>query len=76
MPAEGMNYIPVDGYRVMFANANNHQITWGVYGAALVALMQFMDAHGWGPAVFRVVDGSNAVATGVVKRVLPESGGS
>lgn len=69
MPADSMNYIPIEGFRVTFANANNHQITWGVYGSALVALRGFMDAHGWGPAVFRVIDGSNAVATGVLAQV-------
>ena len=71
IPADGMNYTPVDGFRVMFANTNNHQITWGVYGAALAALRDFMMAHGFGPAVFRVVDGANAVATGVVYKVRP-----
>ena len=69
VPADGMNYIPVDGYRVTFANTNNHQITWGVYGAALMALRTFMAEHGWGAAVFKVVDGANAVATGVVTPV-------
>ena len=70
VPAAGMGHIPVDGYRLTFANANNHQLTWGVYGAAVVALTSFMQTYGFGPAVFSVVDGANQVATGVVAAVL------
>lgn len=71
MPADGMDYPPVDGFRVTLWNTNNHQLTWGVYGSALLALRGFMEAHGWGAAVFRVYDGTNAVAAGVLIQVPP-----
>lgn len=45
-------------------NANNHQMTWGVLGAALLALQQYMEAIGYGTVTFDVMDGANWVGSG------------
>ena len=44
------------------ANANNHQLTWGVLAAAIHALLVLMGVeHWWGAATSTVYDGDNAV---------------
>lgn len=47
-------------------NAGNHQTTWGVLNAALVAVSGCMQEKGWGPAVFDIYDGVNQVGTGMI----------
>lgn len=48
-------------------NTDNHQITWGVLGAALRALWEYMYANGkYGGASFEVFDGFHEVALGVI----------
>ena len=48
-------------------DTNNHQVTWGVLGAALSALENFMgDSDEWGGATFLIYDGGVEVATGVL----------
>lgn len=48
-------------------NANNHQITWGVLGAAVHALQDFMfHTQHWGGARFDIYDGQNMVAQGLL----------
>lgn len=48
-------------------NDNNHQITWGVLGAAVHALEDFMfSRQEWGGANFEIYDGQNKVAQGVL----------
>ena len=46
-------------------NADNHQQTWGVVGAAIEALAQYMITHAiYGWATFRIFDGQNQVGHG------------
>lgn len=46
-------------------NSNNHQLTWGVLGSALVAIGDYFDNNGgWGAVEFVVWDGDNEVAAG------------
>lgn len=48
-------------------NTNNHQITWGVLGAALNALWEYMYANArHGGADFEIYDGPNQVALGAI----------
>lgn len=47
-------------------NSNNHQTTWGVFGAALGALREFQSEHGWGAASFTIFDGVNEVGKGYI----------
>ncbi|MCJ1305552.1 hypothetical protein MMC08_008366, partial [Hypocenomyce scalaris] len=47
-------------------NANNHQTTWGVLGAALAALVDCMGINGYGAASFTIYDGDNLVGLGRV----------
>lgn len=59
-------------------NANNHQITWGVLGAAVHALEDFMfHTQHWGGASFDIYDGQNMVARGLLGlHRLGSAGGS
>lgn len=51
-----------------FANANNHQTTWGVLGAACSALKEFVAERGsFSEMTFAVYDGVNQVASGSLK---------
>lgn len=47
-------------------NANNHQLTYGVLGAALDAVGDYMSFNGFCHATFAVYDGVNQVGEGVV----------
>ena len=47
-------------------NADNHQTTWGVLGAALAALVDCMGVNGYGAASFNIYDGDNLVGIGRV----------
>ena len=47
-------------------NANNHQVTYGVLGAALSALADYMNLGGWGSCTFSIWDGGNQVGLGQV----------
>lgn len=56
------------GIVVRTANANNHQQMWGVLGAALNAVAQYMrnSRVGAGAAFFSIFDGNNLVGTGSI----------
>ena len=46
-------------------DSNNHQQTWGVLGAALEALDDYMRVRGgYGAAQFTILDGQNEVGVG------------
>ena len=46
-------------------NSNNHQLTWGVLGTALVAIGDYFEENGgWGAVEFAVWDGDNEVGVG------------
>ena len=47
-------------------NANNHQTTYGVLGAALSALLQWMHQNDFVAVSFGIYDGNNQVGNGVV----------
>lgn len=49
-------------------NANNHQLTWGVLGAAIDALGEYMNQAVTGPGEswFSIFDGRNEVGTGTI----------
>ena len=55
------------GLAIHVWNANNHQVSWGVLGAALEALWDFMGSGGrWGEVEFRILDGGVEVGVGVL----------
>ncbi|MCJ1301924.1 hypothetical protein MMC08_004725 [Hypocenomyce scalaris] len=68
----GDRNIPGGFFQVRYANlllrvqnANNHQVTYGVLGAALIALGDWMQEQGkWGALTFEVWDGDNQVGSG------------
>ena len=47
-------------------NANNHQTTWGVLGAAIEAIAGCMDQNGFGGGSFNIFDGGNEVGEGII----------
>lgn len=66
----GHNFKNTFNLELHFQNSNNHQLTWGVNRAALVALADYFDALeklGVNPGAvsFTIVDGENEVADGV-----------
>ena len=50
-------------------NTDNHQQTWGVLGAALYALWDFMQKIGTeaGACYFTIIDGNHQVGRGVIR---------
>ena len=55
------------GLEILFYNSNNHQLTWGVNQAAVVALLDYFDSvqkqgKKPGAVLFSIVDGPNEVA--------------
>lgn len=49
-------------------NTNNHQLTWGVLGAAIDALRDYMSQAVTGPGEswFSIFDGQNEVGMGTI----------
>lgn len=47
-------------------NSNNHQTTWGVLRAALLALKDYMSHNVYGTAYFTINDGTREVGEGLV----------
>lgn len=70
----GDGLIGVSGYwaktnaclTVRISNANDHQITWGVFGSALLALGDYMVKSGSGGVAFLIYDGENEVGQGSI----------
>ncbi|KAI4125041.1 MAG: hypothetical protein LQ347_005505, partial [Umbilicaria vellea] len=55
------------GLTLSALNANNHQMTWGVLGAAIQALLNLMwTQNWWGAATSTVFDGENQVGSLIV----------
>lgn len=48
-------------------NANNHQTTWGVLGAAVTAMLEGMGRDGWGWGTFGIYDGGTQVGSGIIE---------
>lgn len=56
----------VAGLTIRVSNANNHQITWGVFASALLALADYMRQLGSAEVTFWVYDGPHEVGGGVI----------
>ena len=48
-------------------NTNNHQLTYGVLAAAMVALCSFMEGTSFGTVKFTIYDGDHEVAAGALR---------
>lgn len=55
------------GFNWFAMNDSNHQITWGVMGAAVEALTNFMVFYGFSPTYFTIMDGLNIVGRGLLQ---------
>ena len=66
LSAGGVVWTGTDGLTIEAANANNHQTSCGVMGAAIQALRDYMSSNGWGGATFNIYDGVNEVGAGVI----------
>lgn len=63
----GLWQLTRDGIILSVANANNHQTTWGVFGAAIAALADYMNQNRvFGTVAFNIFDGSNQVGQGSI----------
>ena len=60
------NWLSDEGLRVTVANANNHQVTWGVLESAFEALGDYMEQYGYGSVIFGIFDGTNQVGQGSI----------
>lgn len=58
----GLGGVGVDAW-----NADNHQLTWGVLGEALTALLDYMRIYGNGAITFNIFDGAHMVGQGTVQ---------
>ena len=47
-------------------NSNNHQLTWGVLGAAVTALENHMSQYSYEAPSFTIIDGMVEVGKGVI----------
>ena len=69
----GSYQLEEEGVEVTFQNANNHQCTWGVVGAALTALQDYMqnllavNQGNYGAVSFTLNDGFHEVGTGALQ---------
>ena len=57
-----------EGMKLTVANANNHQLTYGTFGAAMTLVRQFVESYGgFQSATFDIWDGQNQVGTGTIE---------
>lgn len=57
----------LDGLSLELTNANNHQLTWRVAGAAVQTLLDYMHSQDiYGQATMWIHDGVNVVGQGVL----------
>lgn len=59
--------VGLGGVGVNACNADNHQLTWGVLGAALTAVLDYMSNFGNGAITFNIFDGAHMVGQGTVQ---------
>ena len=64
--AGGVNYNGPSSMNFQTWNTNNHQQTYGVLGAAIAALSDYMNRYGYGAATFSIHDGNNEVGSGLI----------
>ena len=63
----GLWQLARNGIVLSIANANNHQTTWGVLGAAILAIGDFMNQnHIFGAVTFNIFDGTTQVGQGSI----------
>lgn len=64
----GYRWLGARGLTLRAVDANNHQLTWGVLGAALEAVRDYMDhrGHSFGTAYFKIFDGENQTGEGSI----------
>ena len=53
-------------FELRVRNVNNHQTTYGVLGAAMLALEDYMDRFGYCAGTFSIFDGTNHVGDGTI----------
>ena len=67
IPNGAFQWLGQNGISVTTINTNNHQQTWGVLGAALIAMQDFVQTMGFGvECVFTICDGVNEVGKGTI----------
>ena len=66
VPGWGMDCVR-QGFYFRATNANNHQITMGVLGAAISALRDYVTKEGGGTLTFDIYDGENQVGVGLIE---------
>ena len=65
--ATGTTFRTEEGMTLAVANANNHQMTWGVLQSVLAVLEDFINENGgFVSATFDIFDGRNQVGTGKI----------
>lgn len=63
----GLWQLTRNGLVLSIANANNHQTTWGVLGAAIFAIGDYMNENrSFGRIIFNIFDGTNQVGQGSI----------
>lgn len=58
------NYEMKEGALISIWNANNHQTSWGVLRATILALADYLEKTGYGEVIFNIYDGVNQVGAG------------
>lgn len=63
----GLWQVTRNGIVLSIANANNHQTTWGVLGAAIFAIGDYMNENRFfGRIIFNIFDGTHQVGQGSI----------
>lgn len=74
IPHGGMYTENPEGWLQLYLkNANNHQITWGIAGAAVQAMATYMQQAGAAPIAWQIWDGMNWVGIGRMMVYRPPS---
>ena len=60
------HWVGENGFDLRVRNANNHQTTYGVLGAAMSALADYMGEYGHAAGTFSIHDGTNIVGAGEI----------
>lgn len=63
----GQFFVSTYGASWLAMNEGNHQLTWGVMGAAVEAVTNFMVLYGFGPVIFLIYDGHNIVGRALLQ---------
>ena len=66
IPGGMVKWVGEDDLLLFVKNAANHQVTWGVLGAALMALSDYMSKFGYGLVSFAIFDGDSQVGQGTI----------